>query len=489
MAGQTQRILLVKPDISDVSIGFTSLARVAPLELLMVAASVPEHERYIVDMRLERPEAFEQIIEEFQPTIVGVTAYSAEAKAAKELARRARAAVPEATVIMGGYHATMATEDALLEPAIDLVVCAEAEETFPELVEALSTGADYREIRGIAYRSAEGVVQTPRRGQIKDLDTLPFPDWSLIARYQSEYYLNVMGTMASVESTRGCPYDCNFCSVWVFNNRRYRKKSPKRVLQELDNLPGSIQVAAFVDDEFWVDDKRALEIAALIGAKAEDWKGKNWRYWAQVRTDDITRTPELVEEWAKVGMRVLLLGIESYKDDEIKELHHKRNTVAHAITALKTIREYGVEAWGCFIVNPEWEEQDFYDLIEFVRHHEIAFPQFTVLTPLPGTVLTNQLAASGQLDLANLQHQLLDFLHAAQTTKLPLRRFYELMAELYEKTSMGANLGTYRRAVRNGVISREWLRSEMGQRVSAFFGQLTKVEAYLKVHQILGQEL
>ncbi len=492
-ARRSYRILLVKPDISDLSVGFTSLARVAPLDILMVAASVPEHTCQLIDMRLEPDEAFERVLAEFQPEIVGMTAYTAEAEAAKSLCRRAKAMLPECVVVIGGYHATMDWEDALAEPAIDYAVIGEGEETFPELLAYLSHGkvdeASLTKVEGIAFRGSGGIVVTHKRAQLQDLDELPFPRWELVAPYQHEYYLNVMGTMASVETTRGCPFDCSFCSVWVFNSRRYRKKSPERVIEELRRLPSGIQVVAFVDDEFWVDEKRSMKLANLIDQGEGPWKEGHWKFWAQVRTDDITRNPHLVPAWSKVGMKVLLLGIESHKDEELKVLHHKRNTVDHAITALKTMRESGVEAWGCFIVNPEWAEEDFHDLMNFVNANQIAFPQFTVLTPLPGTELTKQMVARGLLDLSTLRHELLDFLHATTRTTLPLTRFYELLAELYEKTSMGANLGTYRRAVRNGVISRDFLQSEMGKRVTGFFGQLTRVEAYIRAHQMLGQDV
>jgi radical SAM superfamily enzyme YgiQ (UPF0313 family) len=209
-----------------------------------------------------------------------------------------------------------------------------------------------------------------------------------------------------------------------------------------------------------------------------------------VRTDDIVRRPELVEQWSKVGLKVLLVGIETCKEEELRELHHKRNTVSQSVQALATMRQHGVEAWGCFIINPEWEERDFYDLMEFVNKQEIAFAQFTVLTPLPGTVLSERLQQCDGVKRTDIPHSLLDFLHVTYPkAKLPLRRFYELMAELYHGTSISANMRLYRRVVRNGVISRDWLRSEMGQRVMRLFGQLSNVEAYLKAHRLLGENV
>jgi len=485
------RILLVKPDISEFSVGFASIARTAPLELMMVAASAPGHECRIVDMRLEKAAAFEEALLDFRPNVIGLTAYTAEAEATKALARRAKRVLPNVPIVWGGYHATMALDDALDEPSVDFAVRGEGEATFPELVQAIARGGPYDGVPGITFREGDRLVSTPPRAQIGDLDSLPFPRWDLVAGYQQDYYLGVLGVAGGVETTRGCPFDCNFCSVWVFNQRRYRKKSPARVIAEMERLPEGIQVVAFVDDEFWVDDRRSLELARNIQERDQaGWRGREWRYWAQVRTDDIVRRPELVEQWSKVGLKVLLLGIETVKEDELRELHHKRNTVGKAVQALATIRQHGVEAWGCFIINPEWEERDFYDLMKFVNENEIAFPQYTVLTPLPGTVLSDRLEREEGVKKADIPQSLLDFLHVTYPkAKLPLRRFYELMAELYHKTSISANMRLYRRVVRNGVISRDWLRSEMGQRVTSLFGQLSNAEAYLKAHRLLGENV
>ncbi len=295
------KILLIKPDVGEVSVGFTSLARVPPLDLLMVAASAEGHEIQILDLRLEDDEVLLSRLNDFDPHVVGVTAYSAEAESTKEICRHVRQARPDIPIVQGGYHAAMAPEDAMDEPAVDFVVLGEAETILAPLLKALQVGSGFEDVPGIAYRSGGELVFTESPLPIMDLDTLPFPDWSLVAGYQHEYYLNVMGVVATVESTRGCPFDCSFCSVWVFNNRGYRKKSPARVLQELDQLPQGVEVAAFVDDEFWVDAPRSLELAELLRRQPDDWRGKDWRFWAQARTGDIARRPELVENWAEVG--------------------------------------------------------------------------------------------------------------------------------------------------------------------------------------------
>ena len=104
--------------------------------------------------------------------------------------------------------------------------------------------------------------------------------------------------------------------------------------------------------------------------------------------------------------------------------------------------------------------------------------------------MTNKLIDRGQVRASDIPHTLLDFLHVTYPKpRLPLRRFYELMADLYGKTSMGVKLHTYRRVVRNGVIPRGWLHSELGRKATSLLGQLTNVETYLKAHRLLGEKV
>ncbi len=479
------RILLVKPDNADAGVGLASLARVPPLELLTVAATVPMHDVRVLDARLETPAGFAAALREFHPDVVGLTAYTADAHHAKSLCRFTRQLMPDVTIIQGGYHATMAPDDALANGDVDFLVLGEAEVTFPELLAALQAGEGFDRVPGIATSMDGTVVESGPRDQIVDLDASPFPAWEKVAQYRDRYYLSSLGTVVTMETTRGCPYSCSFCAVWKFHRRRYRKKSVDRVMEELARLPPA-QITGFVDDEFWVDADRSLAIADRLLRRTAEQPAQQ-RFWAQTRTSDIARTPELVRRWAAAGMKVLLIGFETHKEQELSALHEKRSSLANTEVALDMMRRHGLEAWGCFIVNPDWETEDFRDLEAFVRRGEIAFPQFTVMTPLPGTVLTSRLLASGKLRLGDMHTQLLDCLHAVTPTKLPLRQFYENLARLYRRTGVHQQPGLFRRALRNGAVSSEWLRSDTSATVRSSYGRFLDPEAYLRGHRQVGQ--
>ena len=145
------KILLIKPDVGEVSVGFTSLARVPPLDLLMVAASAEGHEIQILDLRLEEDEVLLSQLNDFDPHVVGVTAYSAEAESTKDICRQIRQARPDMPIVQGGYHAAMAPEDAMDESAVDFLVMGEAETILAPLLKALQATASTALVRaGVA---------------------------------------------------------------------------------------------------------------------------------------------------------------------------------------------------------------------------------------------------------------------------------------------------------------------------------------------------
>ena len=478
------RILLVQPGKPLRAMGMPCL--VAPLGLLMVASSVPNHTCRVFDMRLEEDGAFERTLVRFRPYIVCLTALSVEAEVTKALAQRAKCVLPEATVVWGGYHATLATEDALSEPGVDIVVCGEGEKTFPELVEAIARGGPYDGVAGITFRRDGEIVRTPPRPLIKSLDTLPFPPWELVSRYWPHYHLGLMGGPAGlVETSRGCPNRCIFCSVPKFHGGKYRVKSPARVIAELKRLPRQIRFVAFVDDNFFAGRRRALEIARQISnLNRRHWRGERWRYWAQASPRDIAEQPSLVEQWSGIGLNMLLVGIESLDEEEVVR-HGKRATVVQAREALEIMRGYGVEAWACFIVDPKtWGEENFDALKEFLLQEKVAVLQLTFLTALPGTELSRRLLARGLRP--SQVFPLADFLHLPRglRTRLGRKRLFERMAEMYRATGLHS-LESYHRLVRAGVIDRGWLRSEAGRQAMMVFAQLCDWKEYVKAHRLV----
>jgi radical SAM superfamily enzyme YgiQ (UPF0313 family) len=282
----------------------------------------------------------------------------------------------------------------------------------------------------------------------------------LTEAYRSHYAWYLWPVVYSVETARGCPYRCNFCAVWYFHHGRCRLKSPERVLQELAAVPG--KYVFFVDDNFLQDLNRAQRIGQLIASA-----GIDKRYWIQARSDSIVRRPAIVEQWTKLGLTIVSLGFETYREEELTNFN-KRNSIATNEEAVRILKANGIQVWGCFIVDPAWERRDFDGLIEYLERLRLSFHQFTVLTPIPGTGFF----AEKVQELLTTNYERFDFLHSVLPTKLPVAEFYENVARLYAFSKL--NLADLRRGWREGDITPDTLR-----RLAAMLQRLANPQAYL----------
>ncbi len=454
------RILLVQPPTSSKMVGFTSMVRTEPLALEIIAASVPEHEVKILDLRLDP--SLDATLSSFKPELLGVTGYTPDVPTMLEICREVKSHQPEVITVVGGYHATLRPKD-FDHDSIDVIVVGEGEITFRELISALEGKRDLDKVAGIIYRVDGHQVATKPRGLVEDLDKLPLPCRNLVDQYRKEYHFLFWDNPYTVETSRGCPYRCHFCAVWKFHQGKCRFRTPEMVSQELEGIES--QVVCFVDDNFFMDLRHAERLYELIKSS-----GAKRHYWIQARADSIVRRPDIVEKWAEIGLSSVLIGLEKIHDEELAPIN-KRSSVKINEEAMKILHQNGVDIWGAFIVDPQWTKSDFDDLIKYVCQWKITFPQYTVLTPIPGTAFFDE-----KLDeLTTLNYELYDFLHAVLPTRLPLEEFYSNMAWLYASTTMGWK--ELRRRVRSGQVSRFALR-----RLRELLRDVTNYRAYFQGH-------
>jgi len=322
-------------------------------------------------------------------------------------------------VVIGGHHATMMPKD-FFHDDIDAIVVGEGEWTMRELVDGLVEGRDLREIPGLFVKTKEGFVDTGPRDFVKDLDQLPFPDYSAIGKYRRYYHMGFQKPLALVETTRGCPYHCNFCSVWIFYQGRCRMKSPERVVSELGGLKE--RKILFTDDNFLINISRAEEIARLF--KKSHLKKQ---FTIQARSDTIVKHPDTVVRLKEVGLKGVFIGFEKIRDDELASIE-KKNSVRNNEEALEILRSLDIDVWASFIVDPDYRKEDFDHLREYIIEHRIETPTFSVLTPLPGTPLYQE----KEERLTERDYDLFDIAHAVLPTRLPLAEFYQEYARLWD---------------------------------------------------------
>jgi radical SAM superfamily enzyme YgiQ (UPF0313 family) len=413
------RALLTQPD-QNRTMGLQQLARVEPLGLEMIAGALwSRHEVALLDLRLE-PDGLADTLAAFQPHLVGISVtLTIDVYRALDIAREAKAANPRTFVFVGGHHPSLRPED-FHHPAVDAIVVGEGELTASELVDTLAAEGDLERVPGLVLNQSQGQRFTGHRPLLKDLDALPYPARVLNPTCRQEYYAIVIRPIALVETTRGCPHRCRFCSVWPFHRGMVRYKSPQRVVREVEALEQPHVL--FTDDNFLTDGKRAGEIARLIRER-----GIEKRYSLEARSDDIVRNPEVIGQWREVGLDHVFIGFEKPNQNGLEAVN-KHNTVRNNEEALAILRSSGIEPNPSFIADPSDGHEDFEALSAYVRRLGLKFPFFSVLTPLPGSPLFAEMEDC----LTTANYEFFDLAHAVTPTRLPPAEFYQEFARLWK---------------------------------------------------------
>jgi len=376
------KILLVQPRKPDASFGGDDFALFEPLALEYLASAIDreKHEVEILDLRLE--DDLDGALARMQPDMVGISAYTVHVNVANRLFQRVKAFDPEIFTIVGGHHATVAYND-FLNRSIDMIVVGEGSFPFREIVERVDAGRDdFENIPGTVFRR-DGQLLVKENIQY-DLDEIPFPDRSLTKKYRAHYSSEWMQPIASLRTSKGCPFRCSYCALWTITGKRYLTREPAEIIKELKQIEEPYVFLA--DDESFIQVDRMMELAAAIAES-----GVKKQYYLYVRADTTVRHPELLEAWKKIGLARVFVGLEFFRDEDLKAVN-KGSTAAKNVDAIKIIQGMGLDLFPAFIIRPDFEKKDFEDLTKFCRAQNFDFVGFSVLTPLPGTHLHKEVA-------------------------------------------------------------------------------------------------
>ena len=306
---------------------------------------------------------------------------------------------------------------------------------FQEVILRLEKNLALSEIPG-AVGLANGAVMIRQQDQDLDLDALPFPRRDLTAAYRKSYFSEWMRPLASIRTSKGCHFRCQFCALWKLTGGRYFTRQPERIVEEL----GAIEekYVFFADDESLLDTERMGVLADLIQRA-----GIDKRFFLYGRSDTIARHPELLAQWKKAGLERVFVGLECIRDADLK-LIRKGSTVENNLSALRILKELDIDIWPMFLVRPEFDRHDFADLRQYCLSLDLPFIGFSVLTPLPGTDLYDEV--KDQLITANYDY--FDFFHTLLPTTLPAPDFYRELANLFKRSRSLKNqlrlMGKYR---------------------------------------------
>lgn len=380
---------------------------------------------------------------DFQPDLVAISTITSTAPRAYALARFYRSqGIP---VVLGGAHPSFLPAEGL-EHA-DYVICGEGDEALPELVAALNDGGKLEGIGNLAYREGEAVRLNPWRPFVADLDALPIPDYGLIHGWEK-----TGNRYISIATSRGCPYNCSFCSVILLFGRKYRYNSVDRILEELRTHGTRAAHVFFCDDNFTARRERIKELCERIlreGLKLE-WS-------AQVRVE-AAKDEELLRLMAKSGCYIVFVGLESINPATLKA-YNKKQTVEGIREAVHTFHRHNIRVHGMFVFGAE--EDDFQvirDTVTFSREVKLDSLQYLILTPVPGTRVFQELEQAGRIlcrdwSLYDGHHAVFQPRHFTPyelqyETVRAMRRFYSwpaIAGRLLQGDFLGAQLWTYAR--------------------------------------------
>lgn len=295
-----------------------------------------------------------------------ITALTVSASRAKLLAGQLKRIYPDSKVIVGGIHASLLPEEFV--DVADHVVVGEAEEIIVDLVEG-------------AY--AEKIVRGTR---VADLEALPLLNYGLLQGHERMTTIPIM-------TSRGCPFDCNFCTVTTVFGKKFRMLSPERVVAEVENGLRYFddRNVFFYDDNFTANRKRVMRICDLIIER-----GLEFNWYAQVRSD-LAKDPELIRKMVRAGCRWTYIGFESI-DDNVLKAYGKSQTRADIEHAIRTFHQHGLNIHGMFMFGEDHDTpESIRETVRFAKDTGIDTVQFMILTPFPGTRTYEDLASQDRL--------------------------------------------------------------------------------------------
>jgi radical SAM superfamily enzyme YgiQ (UPF0313 family) len=426
------KILLVQPNNTSV-IGLNNVSLIEPTGLEAIAGSLlrDDHTVKIADLRAVDcdPDTYlEDSIKEFKPEAIGFScSFTPDVYRTIQLAKRVKNEFGVRYVFVGGHHVSVYSLDFNVKE-IDAVVVGEGEYTVRELVNAFSSNSPLSNVKGIIYNENGGQIKNPPRELLKNINDLPFFARHLTEEFRKKYYLGIRTSLACLETARGCPFKCDFCSVWNFYGGSYRSKSPERVIEELKEIKEDYVLVT--DDNFFSDVKRAKKIGELL-KKEKIYK----LYTIQARSDTIVKHPELISQWKELGLSNIFIGFESVDDERLNNIN-KSNSSLNNEKAYYIAKKNNVAVTASFIVSPDFTKLDFKKLIDFVKRLKISVPVFSVLTPLPGTKLYNEL--KDKLTVKNYTYY--DLFHPVLETFLSKNDFFKEFSNLYRTSYKSLNL-------------------------------------------------
>jgi radical SAM superfamily enzyme YgiQ (UPF0313 family) len=381
-----------------------------PLGIMYVMAylekQAPHHKFYFKDCVAERygHKKLSDYVTEMKPDIVAMTSFTVAMIDVVMAAQNIRKIVPNAHICLGGHHPIAFPFEAASLSEFDSIVVGEGEIAFTELVKRIEDKKPFTDILGVytneSIQKYHNTTLKDRRflnkvkvppAYVDDIDSLPMPNREYIKHINYQSVVGVSSKLATLISSRGCPYKCTFCDVPI---KTHRRRDPKLVVDEMETcVAQGYEEIHFYDDLFNITPRRVIDICDEI-----DKRGLKvvWDYRGRVNGID----EESIKRFKKAGGRLISFGIETSTQEGL-QMMRKGTKVKQNIDALKLCKKYGITTIADFIIGLPHEKsyEDVLNSIKTVTYeYKPDYAQFGILSLFPNTEVYDQAVAKGLIE-------------------------------------------------------------------------------------------
>lgn len=403
----------------------------------------------------------EAAIAQASADLIGMTVYTPYMPEVNRAVQAARQAAPQATIVLGGPHVTFTVNETLQTvPQVDVVARGEGDQVLVDLVRALEAGDDWERVPGINFRRNGQIVETASAPPL-DVTTLPNPAFHLLPM-ERYYWKELGGPFATALTSRGCPFQCTFCSEWPFWRGGWRPHAPEMVVEQFDLL-----VNRYGRRNIWIGDNCFNVDRAHVAAICEGilQRGIDCQWYYQGRADLLVKHKDLLPLMYRAGNRLAQIGIEASSDQQRDELNKRLNTET-VREAVHLLRQHDIVCQGMMIVGaPSDSPRTFEHKVAFVKRIGVDYPIFTLYTLFPGTAVYEEAVAQGWVKLPP-DYARYDMAHAL----IPTRHMTHRQVWFY---TGWAFTSFYLNPVRmaRGLLSRNALRRKMYWQMVSYIGK------------------
>ena len=429
-----KRILLIKPNYRTKGWDYYNM-NFPPINLTYIASYLTDLdiEVKILDAKVKNL-SYKQIRKKiflFKPDLVGITVFVAAAiNVCNNIAKIVKKVNPNCTIVFGNQHPTHYPDETLRVDEVDIVVRGEGELTFRELI----INGSPENILGVSYKSNGKLIHNPDRPLMskKEYENIRYPARHLT---KNNKYSIFTVRLETVETSRGCPFTCKFCTTHIFNKQQWRSRPFRKIITELKAISNNKKITDifFVDDNLTTNVERIEKLCERIIECKKNKEINDFKFFAQIRVDDIVQAPQMVRKMAGAGFWIICVGIESLHEETLKDMK-KALTFNKTLKALKILHENNIIIIGNLIIgyNLNATEEDIIKDIKFAKKLNIDIVDFKILTPFPGTEIRKELEVKN-LILSNDWSKYIFITPVIKTYKLSPKKLHALLNYSYRE--------------------------------------------------------